>query len=170
MASSGSATVPDLRPLLLTPIRCFAVPDLLIASDAEWVVDEVRAAAEEPGTTVRWVRSGSSVAQAIEDTAPDLVVLDLQIGNMGGMATCVHLHLEAEAGRLPVVPVLMLLDRRADVFLARRSSAEGFVVKPLDAIRLRKAVTALLAGKRYEDPTGAPASAAIPSGVPAEVG
>ena len=64
------------------------MPDLLIASDAEWVVDEVRAAAEEPGTTVRWVRRGDGVAQAIEDSAPDLVVLDLQIGNMGGMATC----------------------------------------------------------------------------------
>ena len=146
------------------------MPHLLIASDAEWVVDEVRAAAEEPGTTVRWVRSGDAVAQAVEDDAPDLVVLDLQIGNMGGMATCVHLHLEADAGRLPSVPVLMLLDRRADVFLARRSSAEGFIVKPLDAIRLRKAATALLAGKGYEDPTGAPASVGIPSGDPAAVG
>ena len=145
------------------------MPDLLIASDAEWVVDEVRAAAEEPGTTVRWVRSGEAVTRAIEEQAPDLVVLDLQIGNMGGMATCVHLHLEADAGRLPSVPVLMLLDRRADVFLARRSAAEGFVVKPLDAIRLRKAVTTLLSGGRYEDPTGAPASV-NPSGVAAGVG
>jgi DNA-binding response OmpR family regulator len=144
------------------------VPDLLVATDASWVVDEVRAAVEEPGTTVRWVRSGEAVAAAIEEQRPDLVVLDLQIGNMGGMATCVHLHLEADAGRLPAVPVLMLLDRRADVFLARRSSAEGFVVKPLDAIRLRKAVTALLAGGEYEDPTGAPASVS-PSGVSAGV-
>ena len=133
------------------------MPDLLIASDAQWVVDEVRAAAEDADTVVRWVRSGAAVAAAVEEHGPDLVVLDLQIGNMGGMATCVHLHLEADAGRLPAVPVLMLLDRRADVFLARRSGAEGFVVKPLDAIRLRKAVTALLAGKRYEDPTGVPA-------------
>jgi len=141
------------------------VPDLLVASDAEWVVDELRAAVEEPGTTVRWVRSGEAVARSVTEHAPDLVVLDLQIGNMGGMATCVHLHLEADAGRLLSMPVLMLLDRRADVFLARRSAAEGFVVKPLDPIRLRKAVTALLAGKRYEDPTGAPISVSVPTGV-----
>jgi DNA-binding response OmpR family regulator len=141
------------------------VPDLLVASDAAWVVDELRAAVEEPGTTVRWVRSGEAVARSVTEQAPDLVVLDLQIGNMGGMATCVHLHLEADAGRLPSMPVLMLLDRRADVFLARRSAAEGFVVKPLDPIRLRKAVTALLAGSRYEDPTGAPISVSVPTGV-----
>ena len=132
------------------------VIDILIACDAEWVVDELRAAVEGPETAIHWVREGEAVPAAVDEIEPELVVLDLQIGNMGGMATCVHLHLEADAGRLVEVPVLMLLDRRPDVFLARRSGADGFVLKPLDAIRLRRAVRALLAGDRYEDPTGAP--------------
>ena len=142
------------------------MPDILLASDAAWVVDELRAALEGPDTTVRAVSSGEAVPAALRTKAPDLVVLDLQIGNMGGMATCIHLRLEADAGRLPAAPVLMLLDRRADVFLARRSGADGFVLKPLDAIRLRKAVAAILAGGTYEDPTGRPAeiSAAAPVG------
>jgi DNA-binding NarL/FixJ family response regulator len=82
------------------------------------------------------------------------------------MATCLNLRLEEGAGRIRRVPVLMLLDRRADVFLARRSDAEGWVLKPLDAIRTRKAVHALLAGERYEDATLAP----IASGRTLEVG
>jgi DNA-binding NarL/FixJ family response regulator len=45
----------------------------------------------------------------------------------------------------------MLLDRRPDVFLARRSGAEGWLVKPLDPIRLRRAVASLLDGGTYED-------------------
>jgi DNA-binding response OmpR family regulator len=132
------------------------VAEILIATDADWVVDELRAAVEGPDVAVRAVRRGEAVPAAVREHDPDLVVLDLQIGNMGGMATCVHLRLEAEAGRLPAIPILMLLDRRPDVFLARRSGADGFVLKPLDAIRLRKAVTTLLAGGSYEDPTGAP--------------
>ena len=40
----------------------------------------------------------------------------------------------------------MLLDRTADVFLARRAGAEGWLVKPLDARRLRKAATTILDG------------------------
>jgi len=67
------------------------------------------------------------------------------------MATCMALHLEAGAGRLPRFPVLMLLDRAADIFLARRCDADGWLVKPIDAFRLRKAATALLAGGTYED-------------------
>lgn len=137
-------------------VRCAPVADILIASDADWVIAELRAAVEGPETTVRSVRRGELVPGAVREKTPDLVVLDLQIGNMGGMATCVHLRLEADAGRLPATPILMLLDRRADVFLARRSGADGFVLKPLDAIRLRKAVNTLLEGGTYEDPTGAP--------------
>ena len=65
---------------------------------------------------------------------------------MGGIAVALDLRLEADAGRLDPRPVLLVLDRRADVFMARRSGAEGWILKPLDPIRLRKAVAALLAG------------------------
>src|SRR4029079_19166209 len=100
---------------------------------------------------VRWVRHGMDVLPAVAELTPALIVLDLQIGNMGGMATCMALHLEAGAGRLPRVPVLMLLDRSADVFLARRSDADGWLVKPIDAFRLLNAAASLLEGGTYED-------------------
>ena len=124
-----------------------------MASDADWVIEDVHAALSDPDTTLRVVRAGSDVRDAVAAQTPDLVILDLQIGNMGGMATCLDLRLEAGAGRLPAVPVLMLLDRAADVFLARRSDAEGWLVKPLDAFRLKMAATKLLAGETmYETP------------------
>jgi DNA-binding NarL/FixJ family response regulator len=46
---------------------------------------------------------------------------------------------------------LILLDRRADVFLARRSAAEGWLVKPLDPIRIRRASRAVLEGGTFHD-------------------
>jgi len=86
----------------------------------------------------------------------DLVITDLQVGSMGGMAICLELRLEESGGRMPHVPILMLLDRRADVFLARRSTAEGWLVKPLDPLRIRKAVRTLLAGGTFHDETYKP--------------
>ena len=120
--------------------------EVLIATDADAVFAEVEAALVDESTTVVRVRQGQAVAGAVAESTPDLVILDLQIGNMGGIATCLHLRHEAGADRLPEVPVLMLLDRQADVFLARRSDADGWVVKPLDAYSLRKAATAVLDG------------------------
>ena len=132
------------------------MPNVLIATDADWIYEEVAAALGADGVITR-VRSGAEVTDAVLDADPDLVVLDLQIGNMGGMATCISLHLDAGAGRLPDVPILMLLDRDADVFLARRSQADGWLIKPLDAFRLRKAANALLDGDTYTE--GVPADA-----------
>ncbi len=75
----------------------------------------------------------------------------MQMGNMGGMAVCLELALEESYLDVDHVPVLMLLDRRPDVFLARRSGAEGWLVKPLDPLRLRRATAALLDGGTYAD-------------------
>jgi DNA-binding NarL/FixJ family response regulator len=132
------------------------MPDVIVAADAPWVVDEVRSVLSGPSDTVRVVTAGPLVLPAVEADKPDLVILDLQIGSMGGIAVCMDLHLEEGAGRLDHVPVLVLLDRRADVFLARRVEADGWLLKPLDPIRLRKAIRTLLAGDTYEDPTRQP--------------
>jgi DNA-binding response OmpR family regulator len=127
------------------------VPEVIVVSDAPTVRETVIAAIPDPSITVRELTEGEDVRPAVGERAPDLVILDQQIGRMGAMAVCLDLHLEQGAGRLPHVPVLMLLDRRADVFLARRSEAEGWVVKPLDPMRLGRAITTLLAGGTYED-------------------
>jgi len=127
------------------------MPEVLVVSDSSNVREAVVASLPDTGITVRELNHGAEVVPAVQTRKPDLIVLDQQIGRMGGMATCLDLHLEQGAGRLPHVPVLMLLDRRADVFLARRSEAEGWVVKPLDPMRLGRAISALLTGGTYED-------------------
>ena len=136
------------------------VPEVLIASDSRAVRDEVRSVLPSPEFTVREVTEGAAVLPSVQEAPPDLVVSDMQIGSMGGMAVSLELRHEAGAERLDDVAILLLLDRRADVFLAKRSDADGWLVKPLDPVRLRKAVRALLAGERYEDASYRPAESA----------
>jgi two-component system nitrate/nitrite response regulator NarL len=45
----------------------------------------------------------------------------------------------------------MLLDRIADVHLAKRSGAQGWLIKPLDSLRLRRATDAIVAGKNWHE-------------------
>lgn len=120
---------------------------VLIATDAQWVVDEVVAALGSPSTSFQVVTNGRKVADVVAERTPDIAVLDLQVGTMGGMAITMELRLEASAGVLPHVPVLMLLDRDVDIHMARRSGADGWIVKPLDALRLRRAVDAAMNGQ-----------------------
>jgi|TARA_B100001750_G_scaffold118256_1_gene93808 DNA-binding response OmpR family regulator len=127
------------------------VTTVLLASDADWLIEEVRSALSDPGTEVTVVRAGADVRNAVSSQSPELVILDLQIGNMGGMATCMDLQLEIGAGRIADVPILMLLDRSADVYLARQAGAQGWLVKPLDSFRLKVASVKLLAGEDMRD-------------------
>ena len=103
------------------------------------------------GYLVEVAGTGTDALRLADDATPDLVVLDLQIGNMGGMAACMSIRLDESVDRLEHVTVLMLLDRDVDAFLANRAEADGWIVKPLDSFRLRKAATALLAGEPYQE-------------------
>ena len=63
---------------------------------------------------------------------------------MGGVATSLLLKQEARAERLPHVPILLLLDREADEYLATQSDADRWVVKPLNSLALRRAAQELI--------------------------
>ena len=129
---------------------------MLLAADAAWLVDDVVAALGGSTTSFTVCREGRDVSTVLDDRTErgesvDIGIFDLQIGSMGGMAVTMALRLDASAGAAPDVPVLMLLDRHADVHLARRSGANGWLVKPLDPLRLRRAVRTVIAGDSYQE-------------------
>ena len=132
---------------------------ILLATDAQWILNEIVAILGTPSTSFTVVSDGRDVSDAVKTHTPDLAILDLQSGSMGAMAVAMNLRLDHSSGNAPMVPVLMLLDRVADVHLARRSGADGWIIKPLDALRLRRAVTMVLDGDVYQEglPTNADA-------------
>lgn len=115
----------------------------MLASDADWLFDDVAAALGGSSTVYR-VRDGSEVADAIAKVEPNLLILDLQIGNMGGVATSLLVKQEMDSDRLPSTPVLLLLDREADEFLAAQSNADAWLTKPLNTLALRRSASQLI--------------------------
>lgn len=155
---------------------------ILLATDADWIVDEVTAALSGPDTSFTVCREGRVVSKVARQSPPGLAILDLQIGSMGGMAVTMDLRLDESADLAGRVPVLMLLDREADVHLARRSGADGWLVKPLDARRLQRAANTVAAGGTWHngdpsplapvdaEPVDAAESGATPEEEPAPAG
>jgi CheY-like chemotaxis protein len=127
------------------------VTTVLLATDSDSIYGEVDAALASSTVTVLRIRAGRDVVRVVADQDPDLVLIDLQIGNMGGVAACIALRQEEGVGRLEHRPVALLLDRAADLFLAQESGAEGWLVKPLDALRLRRLQARLLAGETLHE-------------------
>jgi CheY-like chemotaxis protein len=140
------------------------VPLIVVASDLAFLRKEVAAVVSGRDVDITEASSGPETIAAVAEDPPDLVVVDMQMGNMGGMAVCLELRLQESYGELPHVPVLMLLDRRPDVHLARRSGAEGWLVKPLDPLRLRRAIKEILSGGEYFDPAYQPVPVLVDAG------
>lgn len=118
---------------------------ILLVADAEWVRNDVSAAIADPGTSLTSVSDPEEGIELAEDRRFDLVVVDMQIKSTGGMAT-VRLFKEAMfRERISPTPIVLLLDRSADVFLSKRAGAEGHLIKPFTSQQLRAVMTELLA-------------------------
>jgi DNA-binding response OmpR family regulator len=135
----------------VAPVSATSRRTILIATDADEVFDEADAALGDGETQMVRVHAGREVLPAVKQLEPDLVILDLQIGNMGGVATCLGLRNEESFDRIAPQNVLILLDRTADVFIARRAGADGWLIKPTNPLRLRRAADRVLAGGSYTE-------------------
>lgn len=156
-SSVRSPTRLGISPFRVDRTNLHSVTNVLLATDADWLFDEVSAALAEPGTTVSRITEGRDVSQAVSQLEPDLVLLDLQIGTKGGVASCIDLRHDIAMGRSKETKVLMLLDRDADRWIARQAGSDGWLIKPVDAFRLRRAAMACMAGESVFEGEPAPA-------------
>jgi len=118
---------------------------ILVATDADEVLAEIDAAVGGAGVDIVRVRDGRAVRASVIEHDPDVVVLDMQIGSMGGVAVAIDLRNEAGGGRLDDQLIVLLLDRAADVFLAEQSGADRWITKPLDHLTISSVIEELAA-------------------------
>lgn len=116
------------------------MPKILVVADTPWVTNDVHAALSLPGYELRDHSDPRGLPEAVAGFEPDVVVIDLQVASMGGMAMARSLKEAALAPDVPEVPVVLLLDRSADAFLAKRAAAVAWVQKPFDVAELRTTV------------------------------
>jgi DNA-binding response OmpR family regulator len=113
---------------------------IVVIADEAWARNEVHAALTEPDYTLIDHEDPRSAFELIKTESPDAVVIDLQVKSMGGMALARELRQQAALSEQESVPVVLLLDRAADGFLARRAGVAGWVTKPFTAHDLRTVV------------------------------
>jgi DNA-binding response OmpR family regulator len=106
-----------------------------------------------PGLEIDYAEesTGPGVVTRCDAGDVDLAILDGESAPTGGIGLC--RQLKDELDQAP--PVLLLLGRRDDAWLATWSRAEGVAWHPVDALQLTDAVTALLSPTAV---TGAPAT------------
>jgi len=112
---------------------------VLLVADDDWVRNDVEGSLADPTTQVVTVSDPRLVVGESVGLTPDLFLVDMQVGSMGGMAVTRALKEAFGSGVLGRAPIVLLLDRSADEFLARRAAADAWVLKPFSAQALRAA-------------------------------
>ena len=121
---------------------------ILVVADVPWVRNEVHASLTAPDFELVDLTDPKAAATTALDGDFAAVIVDLQTGSMGGMAVTRDVREQASLRGLDHLPVVMLLDRAADAFLAKRAGAAGWVAKPFDPHTIRTTLTEAIASPR----------------------
>lgn len=115
------------------------MPNVLLVADAPWVINEVRSALALGDWHLEELTNPREAVDTVEERQPEAVIVDMQVGSMGGMATVRAIRQETDPSTRP--RIVLLLDRSADDFIARRAGADARVLKPITASVLRSALS-----------------------------
>jgi DNA-binding response OmpR family regulator len=82
-----------------------------------------------PDFAIHFATDSREAISVMSDLRPEAVIVDIQTGNAGGFSLARDM---AQIPRLQDVPILMLLERSQDDWLARQAGAEKICLKPIE--------------------------------------
>ena len=126
--------------------------DTLVVDDDARIRKLIRVNLEPRGYLVREAVDGSQAMQAVEDTLPDLILLDLVMPGMDGIEVCEWVR---ERSDLPII-VLSARDEEELKVRALDAGADDYVSKPFGYKELLARVRAVMrraAGLQNDKPT-----------------
>ncbi|MCC7021328.1 MAG: response regulator transcription factor [Thermomicrobiales bacterium] len=113
---------------------------ILIVDDEPAIVRLVRAKLQADGYAVVTASRGEAAIELLEETRPDLIILDLMMPGMGGFETLRRIRSRGQ------IPVIMLTARAgdADKLKGLQGGADDYVTKPFNPDELAARVAAVL--------------------------
>jgi DNA-binding NarL/FixJ family response regulator len=131
------------------------MPVRVVVADDHQLMREGTAAllgADERIEVVALARDGREAIALAQARAPDVVLLDLNMPEVGGLEACARLR---EGGDGPEVLMLTISEQEPDLYAALRVGAAGYLTKDVPPAELIEAVLAVARG----EPRIAPAMA-----------
>ena len=105
--------------------------------------------------------SGTEALSAIKATPPDLVILDVMLPGMDGLAICRALRADAVTARIPIIMVTARGDE-TDRIVGLELGADDYLPKPFNPRELVARINAVLRRRAAPTPPGAPGGVAGP--------
>ncbi len=131
------------------------VPRVLVVEDEQDIAALIKHALERSGEAqVDVVSSGDTALRAVRDTAPDLVILDINLPVISGTEVCRIMRGNAETAQTPII-MLTARTSESDRVAGLDLGADDYVTKPFSLRELSARVRAVLRRRKstHEIPT-----------------
>jgi two-component system, OmpR family, alkaline phosphatase synthesis response regulator PhoP len=124
------------------------VPRVLVVEDEQDIAALIKHALERSGdAVVDVVSSGDTALRAVRDTAPDLVILDINLPVISGTEVCRIMRGNADSARTPII-MLTARTSESDRVAGLDLGADDYVTKPFSLRELSARVRAVLRRRR----------------------
>ena len=135
---------------------------VLVADDHRLMLAAIRRALGDANgfEIVGEVSVGSHVVPAVRETRPDVVLLDLRMPELDGLA-CLERLRKHDPGI--AVVILSSYSDEAQIEAARRAGARGYVVKTVEPVDLAVVLRSALSGKSFAVWGAEPPPVALPA-------
>ncbi len=120
---------------------------ILVVDDETYIVELVKFNLEKEGFQVEVAYDGQEAIQMIEQTNPDLVILDIMLPVMDGLEVCRQLRQDPQYRYLPII-MLTARCEEIDTVLGLEMGADDYIKKPFSPREVVARVKARLRAKR----------------------
>ena len=125
-------------------------PVVLVVDDAAANRELIKACLAGIDCEVRTAENGVEALALVEESPPDLILLDVQMPGMDGYEVCERIKARPKGSLLPIV-MITALDSSTDRVRALASGADDYMSKPVDRVELVARVRSALRLKRVYD-------------------
>jgi len=123
-------------------------PRLLVVDDDDVERRLIQSVLGDRGIGLDFACTGQEALAKAEETAPDLILLDVMMPGMDGFEVCRRLRASPSLASVPIVMVTALDDRGSRLH-GLEAGADDFLSKPYDIIELRARVQTILKLNRF---------------------
>jgi DNA-binding response OmpR family regulator len=127
----------------------------MVVDDDHNVAQTLIDALESSGYRVWLAETGADARTLLEQTRPDLIILDLMLPDVDGLVLCAGLK---DIADVPII-ICSATQQKRDAILALKLGADDFIAKPFDIYELEARVEAVLrrtAQTRVAEPSPSP--------------
>ncbi|NEO86210.1 MAG: response regulator [Spirulina sp. SIO3F2] len=123
---------------------------VLVVDDDRTNFYVIEALLSQEGYDLISVESGKAALIYIEQTLPDLILLDVMMPDLNGIEVCKILKVQEQTRRIPILMVTAL-DAKEDMAACLEAGADDFLSKPVNGIELKARARSLLRIKQQQD-------------------